>query len=119
MLFRSIISDFDGVDDDTRRHVRHLAAHNDVLCFLVHDPSALHMPEEGRLVVSDGRMQVEIDFGDRRVRRDVQEYTQGRIKRVVQWQQDLGVPVVLIDNVRDPAQQVRKRLGWAPRARRG
>ncbi len=115
----AVISDFDGVDDDTRRHVRQLAIHNDVLCFLVHDPSALQLPERGRLVVSDGLMQVEIDFGDRRARKQLSEFTEGRIARVVSWQHELAVPVVLIDNVRDPAEQIRKRLGWAPPARRG
>ena len=38
---------------------------------LVHDPSAHETPASGRIVVGDGRLQVELDLADARVRRNL------------------------------------------------
>ena len=57
-----VISDFDGADDDTRRCLMQLAQHNDVLGVLVHDPSATHLPPSQDLVITDGRLQIEVPW---------------------------------------------------------
>jgi len=45
----AIVSDFDGVDSDTRRLVTDLLRHNDVTAMLVTDPSSPEPPDDGRL----------------------------------------------------------------------
>jgi uncharacterized protein (DUF58 family) len=113
-----VFSDFDGVGDETRQHVSQLARRNDVLLFLVHDPAALDLPTSGRLVVSDGDLQVEVDLGTGTGRRRMLEYTEGRIQRVLGWQRELGVPVLPIDTGSDPLKQVGRLLGSVPPLRR-
>ncbi|MGE8589348.1 MAG: DUF58 domain-containing protein, partial [Alcaligenes sp.] len=51
-----LISDFAGADDQTLRLLRTLAAHNDVIATLVYDPLAVHIPLQGRLVVTQGEL---------------------------------------------------------------
>lgn len=115
----TVISDFDGVDDDTRGLVLRLSRHNDVILLLVHDPSALELPEAGRLVVSDGDLQVEIDTEHGGERKRLLEFSSGRIERVLAWQREIGVPVLAVTTAEEPDEQIRRQLGWSPRTRRG
>ena len=64
-----MISDFFGVDEQTERLTACIAEHNDVLALLVHDPIRLQ-PAEERVTVSDGSLQMEIDFADKRRARE-------------------------------------------------
>ena len=55
-----IISDFDGADDDTRRHLLKMEQHNDLIGVLIHDPSATELPPSTDFVITDGELQVEL-----------------------------------------------------------
>jgi len=106
-----IVSDFDGSDDDTERWLKQLAAHNDVLAVLVHDPSATHLPPSGDLVATDGRLQAEVKLGGEKVRRDLLEFSRGRMARVLGWQRLYGIPVLPLDTAEEVPLQVRRLLG--------
>jgi len=114
----AVVSDFDGVDDDTRRLVLRLSQHNDVLLALVHDPSATKLPEAARLVVSDGELQVELDLSEGKTRKHLAEYAKKRLQRVIAWQREMGVPVLPIHTAEDPARQIQRLLGMAIGTRR-
>ncbi len=108
-----IISDFLGVDDETRKLTAQIAAHNDILGILVHDPMRLDPPGE-RLRVSDGTRHVEIDLNDSRLRerliadyREEQEHITRSLRR-------LSAPLLMISNEGDVVSQVRRLLGVAP-----
>src|SRR5262245_3180181 len=58
-----VASDFDGADQETRRLVLALSEHNDVVAMVVHDPSSQELPERGRVVVTGGELQVQVDVG--------------------------------------------------------
>jgi uncharacterized protein (DUF58 family) len=107
----TVISDFDGTDGDTERMLQLLAAHNDVLAVLVHDPSATHLPRGGDLVATDGRLQFELPLGKEATRRDLLEFARGRIARVLGWQQGYGIPVLPLETAEEVAPQVRRLLG--------
>ena len=107
----TVVSDFDGVDEATRRLVLRLSEHNDVLLALVHDPSATELPEMSRLVVSDGELQLELDLGESKVRKRVEQYGVERLERVIAWQREMGVPVLPINTAEDPIRQVARLLG--------
>ncbi|RLA33359.1 MAG: DUF58 domain-containing protein, partial [Gammaproteobacteria bacterium] len=62
-----MISDYFGVDERTEQLTAQMAEHNDVLALLVHDPIRLQ-PAEQQVTVSDGSLQIEINFADKRVR---------------------------------------------------
>ena len=106
-----IVSDFDGADAESEKLVRRLLHQGDAVCVLVHDPSALDMPTDGRLVVSDGDLQVEVAGGD--VRR-LAEFSKGRIERILDWQRRPGVPVLPVDTASPAAGQLRRLLGFGP-----
>src|SRR5262249_26153441 len=56
-----LISDGEGGNEETGRLVTEIARHNDVLVVFVFDPLEGDLPQAGRLVVSDGVRQLEID----------------------------------------------------------
>lgn len=112
----AIISDFDGADDAAAKVVQRLNHTGDVLCALVHDPSALALPEDGRVVVSDGDLQVEVEG---QASRRLAAFSKGRIERVLDWQRRPGVPVLALSTAEPAAGQLRRMLGAVPRPFRG
>ena len=110
-----VISDFDGIDAQTKTHLGGLARHNDVVLCLVTDPMAQDIPGSLRLVVSDGILQAEIDAGTRTVRRALTEMSTGRLAEVLDWQRALGVPVLPLSAGEETVPQIRRLMGLAPR----
>jgi uncharacterized protein (DUF58 family) len=106
-----VVSDFDGADDETRRLVVRMKQHNDVICCLVHDPSATEIPAPESFVVSDGELQAELDLARDRVRKRVHEYSSGRIADILGWQSRYGIPVLPLTTAGDVPGQVRRLLG--------
>jgi len=96
-----------------------LAERNDVIAVLVHDPMARELPAGGRLLVSDGELQVTLDTADGTVRERLLAQSTGRIQNILDWQRTIGVPVLPISTAEDVADQVRVLLGRAAQARRG
>ena len=114
-----IISDFDGADEDSIRMVTKIAQHNDVLLIPVFDPSATELLQAGKLVVSSGELQIELDLVQASTRRRITEFTDRRLKTVLAWQEKLGVPVIPVSTEGDSLEQVRHLLGGAARGQRG
>lgn len=106
-----IFSDFDQVDERTRRQVRGLAEHNDVFLFIISDPSAMQLPAGRKIVASDGRLQMELDSRSDSAREKIQEMTRGRLARIMDWQKELGVPVLPLSTAEDALPQLRQLLG--------
>ncbi len=105
-----VISDFLGQDEETHRRLTRLAAHNDVVAALLYDPSKTELPSERRLVVTDGRLQLELD-GREGVRRDVGDFFEADLEKTKRDLERVGIPVMLIDTVEDPSAQIRRALG--------
>jgi len=106
-----IISDFDGADAATREAVGAMANHNDVVAVLVHDPTQSELPPAARMIVTDGELQIAVEGGRDSVRRSILEASKERVRDVLAWTRDLGVPVVPLSAAEDPAQQLRHLLG--------
>lgn len=106
-----IISDFSGADAQSLKMVKQLAAHNDLLGLLVHDPSATRLPGSEDLVVSDGRLQARLSLGEERVRRDVESFTSGRIASLLAWREEIGVPMLPLTTTEEAALQLQRLLG--------
>lgn len=109
-----VLSDFDVIDDQTRRMVAGLASHNDLVLGLVTDPFADTLPQDATLVISDGEMQASIDTGDTRVRGDLLKFAQARIATVAGWEKQLGIPVLPLSSAQDSLAQLRRLLGAGP-----
>jgi hypothetical protein len=106
-----VISDFNGADEDTRRWLTKIAEHNDVILALVYDPFQLELPEKGRMVVGDGRLQVELDVGETKTRRAIAELFPERLKHMRRIFSKLAVPVLPISTAAGVAEQLRHLLG--------
>jgi uncharacterized protein (DUF58 family) len=105
-----IISDFFGVDEQTERLSAQLAEHNDVLALLVHDPIRLQ-PATRSLAVSDGSLQMSIDFSDRQVREKIAVDFGQEQEQIKRFLTNLAAPTLLISNEGDVVDQIRRLLG--------
>ncbi len=110
-----VISDFDGADDTTLRLLRTLAAHNDVIATLVYDPLALRVPLAGRMVVTQGELQVELPAK----RQPLADFFAGRLQSVAEMLRRSRVPLLSVDTAEDTLAQVRRELGRQGTGRRG
>ena len=106
-----IISDFSGVSAQTLQLLRQLSAHNDVIAMQVYDPLALELPQQGRLTVTQGQLQVELEVGQRQVNRPLAAFLSGRLQDVARMLHRSQVPVMMLSTGEDPLLQVRRELG--------
>jgi uncharacterized protein (DUF58 family) len=112
-----VISDFLGADADTERLATRLAAHNDVLGVLVHDPVRLSPPDRA-LPVSDGTAQLRLDLRDPTTRRHLQDDYREEQQRIAHALRRISAPLLMLSNQGDVVQQVRALLGVRPRVSR-
>jgi len=106
-----VISDGAGIDTDTRRHVTRLTAHNDVLFVFIYDPLERAFPDAGRLVFTDGRMQVEFDTTNRRLRQAYQDSFDKRLERMTATSRQHSAPLLSLHTESPVLEQVRSQLG--------
>jgi uncharacterized protein (DUF58 family) len=109
-----VISDFDGADDETRSMVGAMTRHNDVVALLVHDPLQSDLPPSASMTVTDGELQIHLEVGRESIRKRLSEATQDRLKGVLAWTEEFGVPVLPLSAAEDTAQQLRRLLGALP-----
>ncbi|MEN8245213.1 MAG: DUF58 domain-containing protein [Thermodesulfobacteriota bacterium] len=111
-----LITDGQGADDNTTRLTAQLARHNDVLCMLLYDPlRESPQPSKGQYVVTDGRLQMALDFHDRkfleRIAADYRQEMDG-IRTVLR---KISAPLLPISTAKDVVDQIRKLIGTATR----
>jgi hypothetical protein len=113
-----VFSDFDGIDEKTQRHLSGIAAHNDVLLFLVYDPISERIEPGERAVIGDSRLQAEIDLGSDSIREAVSNFTRGRLETIYRWQTETNLSVLPLSAGEETLPQVRRLMGsMAPRRR--
>jgi uncharacterized protein (DUF58 family) len=113
-----IASDFDGADQRTRDLLLNFSRSNDVVCCLTYDPLAVKLPAGEQLVVSNGELQVELLLGEEKIRKNILDASDKRIRSILSWQHELGIPVLPIGTAEDVATQVRHLLGRVEALRR-
>lgn len=106
-----VISDFAGMGEPTVGSLRQLAAHNDVVAALVFDPLGQALPPNGRIVVTSGTRQLEVDNRKTGVREPLEAAFRGRLQHVAELLRRSGVPMMAIDTAGETATQVRRLLG--------
>lgn len=113
-----IVSDFFGVDAETEQLVTRIAAHNDILGVLVHDPMRVN-PAAELLRVGDGTRQAEIDLRDPGLRDRLMADYRDEQQRISHFLRRLSAPLLMVSNEGDVVEQVRRLLGVPPRAAHG
>jgi uncharacterized protein (DUF58 family) len=106
-----IVSDFQGASLETPRHIARLAEHNDVLLLFIYDPAEARLPEAGRVVVSSGDLQLELDTSASSLRKRFDADFEKRLDRIRGLAQKYGTPVLPIESASEVAPQVRRLLG--------
>ena len=105
-----VVSDFFGVNQQTERLTARMAEHNDVLALLVHDPIRLQ-PASQPITVSDGSLQMVIDFADKKVRENLAADYRDEQEHITHFLNRLAAPLLMISNQGDVVDQVRRLLG--------
>lgn len=109
-----VISDFHGHGPRTRELLIRLAARNDVLAIQVYDPFLVDMPKTGAIIVTGGELQIDLDFGDGRIRRSLYEFAEAPGKEMLAFERALGVPVLPLSAAEETAPQIRRLLERPP-----
>jgi uncharacterized protein (DUF58 family) len=113
-----IISDFAGASEQTLHLLRELSTHNDVLALQIYDPLALSLPESGRILVTEGQLQVELTLARAKVRKPLGDYLQGRLRYVADLLRRSRIPLMMFSTGEDPLLQLRRELGKQSSPRR-
>ena len=113
-----IVSDFAGAGERTLQLMRQLRAHNDVIALQVYDPLALKLPSDGRLLVTQGQLQVELAVEKRSVHQPLGDYLGGRRKDVATLLRRSQVPLMMFSTAEEAHAQLRAELGKSAGPRR-
>ncbi|MFJ2280209.1 DUF58 domain-containing protein [Pseudomonas sp. NPDC087803] len=106
-----IVSDFAGAGERTLQLMRQLRAHNDVIALQVYDPLALKLPSDGRLLITQGQLQVELAVEKRSVHQPLGDYLGGRLKDVATLLRRSQVPLMMFSTAEEAHAQLRAELG--------
>lgn len=106
-----IVSDFAGTSPHTLNLLRQLATHNDVIAMQVYDPLALNLPKSGRVLVTQGQLQVELAVDRHQVRQPLGEFLSGRLQNVASLLRRSQVPLMMFSCGDDAHIQLRRELG--------
>jgi uncharacterized protein (DUF58 family) len=112
----AIISDFNGADEETRNVVTRLAAHNDVIALFIYDPLESKLPSLGKVIVSQGDLQLEVDTGDARFRSRFSEQFEKGLKTAKDLMLKRGIPVLPIQTAGGVREQFMDLLGHKVRS---
>jgi uncharacterized protein (DUF58 family) len=110
-----VLSDFAGAGERTRQLLRQLSRHNDVVAGMIFDPLGQRMPEHRPLVVSEGRLQVELRIDNERVRLPLASVLEERTARVEKLLRSSGVPLMALSTAEPAIDQVRRLFGQRTR----
>ncbi len=109
-----VISDFSGADEQTKGMVTRLAAHNDVIALFIYDPLEARLPSFGKVIVTQGDLQLEVDTGDGQLRRRFSEEFENRLKATRDLMLRRGIPVLPIHTAEGVSEQFMDLLGHRP-----
>lgn len=111
-----LITDGQGVDDDTTRFTAQMAQHNDVLGMLVYDPlRESPRPGSEQVVITDGKLQVELDFHDRKFLEHIATDYKTELAGIRANLRKISAPLLSISTAEDVVDQIRKLIGTTTR----
>jgi uncharacterized protein (DUF58 family) len=114
----TIISDLDGADSETERWVSRIAQHNDLIVCLIYDQLETKLPKGGKLVMSDGEFQLEVDTSSGKVQKDFAEIFESHLQDTKEWLSKRGIPTLPLNTSESVTAQIRRILGYSPGTRR-
>lgn len=106
-----IFSDFDVWDETTEKILARLKQRNDVILVTVTDPLAEDLPEGLRFVVTDGRLQAQIDTGDAGTRSQIHSFAAKRLGSMMALSEKYGIPILPLTTGRETLPQLVELMG--------
>ena len=106
-----LVSDFYGWDETTFKALSNINQHNDIICALVFDPLERDISRANRLVVSDGRYQLEIDPARRELGRKFESSFETSFSQVQGELRRRNIPILPVDTITPATDQLREKLG--------
>ncbi len=113
-----LISDIDGMNHETRKHITRLSEHNDVLAAVIYDPLEKEMPSAGRLRFADDKGQLEADTSSRKLRTEFQGEFEKKLERIQSASRRFSIPVIALDTNEPVSDQMREAFGHQQTTRR-
>jgi uncharacterized protein (DUF58 family) len=109
------IGDGFGWDSRAEKLLQRISLHNDVLVVNIHDPAEEALPPLDEIIVSDGDLQISVAGNRERLAERFGDSYRADMGRMRDELRRLQVPVINVDTVRDPVEQVLEALGGIPR----
>ena len=106
-----LVSDFFGWNEAALKSIRRISQHNDVICALVYDPLERDISRADKLVVSDGKFQLEINPGKQGLGKKFEASFASSIAHVQSDLKRHDIPVIPVDTLSDVTEQLRDKLG--------
>lgn len=106
-----LITDADGINSETRKHITRLSEHNDVIATFIFDPLEKQMPAAGRLRFTDGDTQLEADTTDKNLRKTFQNEFEQKLERMQSSSRRYSMPVLAMDTINPVEDQLRDAFG--------
>jgi hypothetical protein len=106
-----LISDFYGWNDAALATICRINRHNDILCSLVFDPLERDISGASRLVVSDGKYQLEIDPQRQELGRKFEASFESSVAHVQGELKRHEILVMPVDTVTAVSRQLQEKLG--------
>ena len=113
-----LITDGDGLNPETRRHITRLSEHNDVLTALIYDPLEKRLPAAGRLRFGDGEGQLEADTSDKKLRTAFESDFEQKLEWIKSGSRRLSIPVLPLITTSPVSDQMREAFGHHQGAKR-
>lgn len=105
------IGDGFGWDEKSDEILKRLSLHNDMIAVNVFDPAERELPSLDELVVSDGEKQIVVSGTPQQLQRRFEESYLNHVKKMREALQRFGLPLIEVDTVDDPLQQLLRALG--------
>lgn len=105
------IGDGFGWDEGSDEMLKRVSLHNDVIAINVFDPAERDLPELKELVVSDGERQIVVSGKYEELQKRFEESYLHHVEHMREALQRFGLPLIEIDTVDDPLQQLLRALG--------
>jgi uncharacterized protein (DUF58 family) len=106
-----VISDMAGWDDTSVKLLVKISQHNDIVISQVGDPLEENLPDETGLIVSDGRLQIDINGKEQKTRARFKQYQSGERKRLKTALNKHGISILSLLTNRTIVTQVRSAIG--------
>lgn len=107
-----LFSDFEGLSDAAEPLIRHLARQGDLILVHVSDPASRGRLR-GRITVSDGGLQADLDLGDVALRDRITQRLDNRLALLRHWSASYGIPLLPLDTATPALPQMLRLFGHA------